>query len=377
MTSDFASVGAYARELAQFLRDDPRVAPYRGYRPPGHDDAEAHYLGLRRLLFDEGWSRYGWPALVEGLGGGSLFRAALLEQMWVADVAVPEQYYTLDFMVEVLLRFAPHLAERYAPRMLRADETWCQAFSEPEAGSDLASLRTRLEADGDDWRITGQKTWSTNAQNAQRSLMLTRSGEPGHRGLTMVFLDLDQAGVEVRPIVGENGEPLFAEIFLDGALVPADRVVGDVGGGWAAAMHILQWERGSWSWQQQARFHTRLRQALEIGAPVTPADAAALGRAYARTTALRLHTLDTVARLATGAQLGPEVALDKLLTMDAEVAVWDAIREHLGDAIDFGDEHAWLRSEFLFSRAAPIYGGTQDIQRGLVANRILGMPRSP
>src|SRR5262245_59194557 len=340
MTSDFGSAGEYAVELARFLRDDPRVAPYRGYRLREHDEAEMHYLGLRRLLFDEGWSRYGWPTGIGGLGGGSLFRAALLEQMWVADVAVPEQYYTLDFMVEVLLRYAPHLAEAYVPRMLRADETWCQAFSEPDSGSDLASLRTRLERDGSAWRVTGQKTWSTNAQNAQRSLVLTRSGPDGHRGLSMVFLDLDQPGVEVRPIRGENGEPLFAEIFLDGAHVPADRGVGEVDGGWAAAMYILQWERGSWSWQQQARFHTRLQQALDVGLPAGPADAAALGRGYAFTTALRLHTRETVTRVARDEQLGPEVAIDKLLTMDAEASVWDAIRQHLGGAMDFGADHA-------------------------------------
>jgi len=253
--------------------------------------------------------------------------------------------------------------------MLRADETWCQAFSEPNAGSDLASLRTRLEPDGEDWRVTGQKIWSTNAQNAQRSLMLTRSGGPGHRGLTMVFLDLDQPGVDIRPITAENGEPLFAEIFLDGAAVPADRIVGEVGGGWDAAMYILQWERGSWSWQQQARFHQRLQQALAVGGSPGPADAAALGCAYSLTTALRLHTRETVHRLAADETLGPEVALDKLLTMDAETAVWDAIRLHLGADAE------WWRSEFLFSRAAPIYGGSQDIQRGLVAQRLLGMPR--
>jgi alkylation response protein AidB-like acyl-CoA dehydrogenase len=281
----------------------------------------------------------------------------MFETLWDLDILIPEAYTTLEILVPVLLVYAPHLAERLLPSFLRGDEAWAQAFSEPDAGSDLASLRTRMEPDGDGWRVTGQKVWSTYAHLAQRSVMLVRSGGPGHRGLTMVLIDLDQPGVDVRPIRAQDGDNHFGEIFLAGAQVPSDRVIGELGGGWAIAMYMLQWERGAWGWLQQGRFHSRLEHALRSGR-VDPPGAAALGLAVEET-------------------LGPEVSIDKLLLVNAEVAVWDAIRHHLGAQFETDDDLHWLRGEFLFSRAAPIYGGSQEIQRTLVAQRVLGMPREP
>jgi hypothetical protein len=190
----------------------------------------------------------------------------------------------------------------------------------------------------------------------------------------MVLVDLDQSGAEVRPIRAESGDNHFSEIFLDGAYVPPERVIGELGSGWAVAMYMLQWERGAYGWLQQGRFHNRLELALRLR-PGRPDSAAALGRAYAMTAALRLQTRSTVERLAREETLGPEVSVDKLLLVDAEVALWSSIRDHLGSAFDLDDELDWLRREFLFSRAAPIYGGSQEIQRSLLAQRVLGMPR--
>ncbi len=370
----YESPAAYAAALAAFLSADERVAPFRGYRAPDLERGAAHLGGLQRLLFDEGWSRLGWPDGVGGLGGDPRFRAAMFESLWEHDIVIPEPYTTLEILVPVLMVHAPHLAEAFVPAVLRGDDVWAQAFSEPDAGSDLASLRTRLEPDGDGYRLTGQKVWSTYVHLAQRSVLLARSGEPGHKGLTMVLVDLDQDGVEVRPIRAEDGENHFGEIFLDGAYVPGDRVIGGLGQGWAVAMYMLQWERGAWGWIQQGRFHNRLAHALRLGEGTDAADAH-LGRAYASMAALRLQTRQTVERLAREETLGPEVSVDKLLLVDAELAVWDAIRQHLGAAFDLDDELDWLRGEFLFSRAAPIYGGSQEIQRTLVAQRVLGMPR--
>lgn len=364
----------YTEAIEAFLRADPRITEFRGYRPPDLEAGARHLNQLQRLLFDEGWSRAGWPERCGGLGGDARCRAALFQALWDHDVLIPEAYTTLEILVPVLLVYAPHLAEELLPRLLRGEEAWAQAFSEPDAGSDMASLRTRMEPDGDGYRLTGQKTWSTYAHLAQRSVLLARSGGPGHRGLTMVLLDLDQPGVDVRPIRAEDGENHFGEIFLDDAHVPADRVIGELGQGWEVAMYMLQWERGAWGWLQQGRFHNRLQRSLELGGG-SPASAASLGRAYASTAALRLRTRDTVERLAREETLGPEVSIDKLLLVDAELATWNAIREHLGARFDLDDELHWLRAEYLFSRAAPIYGGSQEIQRTLVAQRVLGMPR--
>jgi len=376
LRSAFDSPGAYAEALSTFLATDSRLDGFRAYRPPDLESGAAHLHDLQRLLFDEGWSRLGWPILYGGLGGDPRFRAAMFETLWDHDILIPESFNTLEILVPVLLVYAPHLADRFLVPLLRGEEGWAQAFSEPDAGSDLASLRTRMEPDGDGWRLSGQKIWSSYGHLARRSVLLARSGGPGHRGLSMVLVDLDQPGIEVRPIRAEDGENHFAEIFLDGAFVAGDRLIGEPGQGWAVAMYMLQWERGAYGWIQQGRFHNRLQRVVESERADVGA-AQAIGHAYAAASALRLHTRETVNRLAHEETLGPEVSVDKLLLVDAELAVWDAVRYATGAAFEFDDELAWLRSEFLFSRAAPIYGGSQEIQRTLVAQRVLGMPREP
>ncbi len=374
-SSTFGSPAAYKAAVAEFIRTDVRASIYSGYRPASIEHSAEHLRTLQQLLFDEGWSRLGWPPSAGGLGGDPLCRAALFEALWEADIVIPEPYTTLEILVPVMLAYSPHLAEELLPAMLRGDDWWSQAFSEPDAGSDLALLRTRMEPDGDGYRITGQKVWASFGHLSQRSVLLARSGGPGHRGLTMVLIDLDQPGIEVRPIRAEDGENHFSEIFLDDAYVPAERIIGQLGGGWTVAMYMLQWERGAWGWLQQGRFHSRMQHALALGGSDASSAAASLGHAYVLTSALRLQTRDTVRRLATEETLGPEVSVDKLLLIDAELATWNAIREQLGPRFDLDDDLAWLRHEYLFSRAAPIYGGSQEIQRGLVAQRVLGMPR--
>ncbi|MCU4183483.1 acyl-CoA dehydrogenase family protein [Acidiferrimicrobium sp. IK] len=370
----YGSTAEYMAALSGWLAVDERIQGYRGYRPASLEESASRLKGLQAVLADEGWSRLGWPERCGGLGGDPRFRGAMFDTLWEHDIPVPEPFNTLEILAPVMLVHAPHLAQRYFYSLLRGDEAWAQAFSEPDAGSDLASLRTRMEPDGDGFRLTGQKVWSSFAHLAQRSVLLARSGGPGHRGLTMVLIDLDQPGIDVRPIRSEDGENHFSEIFLDGAHVPGDRVIGELGQGWAIAMYMLQWERGAYGWLQQGRFHSRLEHALRLGGD-NPGSAAMLGHAYAMATALRLHTKATVDRLAEEEVLGPEVSIDKLLLVDAELATWDAIRHHLGPAFDLDERFGWLRTEYFFSRAAPIYGGSQEIQRTLVAQRVLGMPR--
>jgi alkylation response protein AidB-like acyl-CoA dehydrogenase len=157
----FDSPAAYAAGLRDFLATDARAEPYIGYRAPSLEHAAQHLRGLQALIFDEGWSRLGWPQSAGGLGGDPRFRAAMFQTLWDLDIQVPEPFTTLEILVLVLLVFAPHLAEELLPGLLRGDDTWAQAFSEPDAGSDLASLRTRLEPDGDGYRLFGQKVWST------------------------------------------------------------------------------------------------------------------------------------------------------------------------------------------------------------------------
>lgn len=374
-----ASPAEYAAALADFLRSDPRVGPYLSYRPESFEAAASHLRGIQQLLCDEGWSRLGWPERYGGLGGDPRLRAAMFETLWEADIVIPEPYSLLEVLVPVLMIYSPHLAEEHFLPLLRGDENWCEGFSEPDAGSDLASLRTRMEPDGDGWRVSGQKVWTSNGHLSRRSVLLARSGDAGHRGLSMVLIDLDQPGVEVRPIRTESGENHFSEMFFDGAYLPGDRIIGRLGQGWEIAMYMLQWERGAYGWVQQGRLHSRLGialQAADSDAAVRAGLARAVGSAYAAAAALRMRTRNTVNRLAHEELLGPEVAIDKLLLVDAEVATWDVIRELYGPAFDFEPGLESMRAEFLFSRAAPIYGGSQEIQRTLVAERVLGLPRT-
>lgn len=378
ITKPFDTLDEYRTRLGDFLQNDAMIEPFRGYRPPNFHEGVHHLKKVQEILFDEGWSRIGWPEESGGLGGDPRCRGVLFEAMWDADIQIPESYTTLEILVPVMLVFAPHLARELLPGLLRGEDAWAQGFSEPQAGSDLASLRTRMEPDGDGWRITGQKTWSTYAHLSKRSVLLARSGGPGHRGLTMVLVDLDQPGVDVRPIKAQDGAPHFSEIFLDNAKISGDRIIGELGQGWKIAMYMLQWERSAWGWLQQGRFHNRLRHLLAD--PKVPSEAGAgtaeLGRSYAATTALRLQTRDSVRRLAREEELGPEVSIDKLLLIEAEGLIWNSMR-HLGGAgFDFDPELDWLREEYMFSRAAPIYGGSLEIQRTLVAQRVLGMPKA-
>ena len=374
----FPTLADYRSGLMRFLESDARMEPFRGYRPPDFEAGAAHLKLAQEILFDEGWSRIGWPVASGGVGGDARCRGVLFEALWDADIQIPEAYTSLEILVPVMLVFAPHLAATLLPGLLRGDDAWAQAFSEPEAGSDLASLRTRMVPDGEGWRITGQKIWSSYAHLSRRSVLLARSGDAGHRGLSMVLIDLDQPGVDVRPIRAQDGANHFSEIFLDGAYLPKDRVIGELGQGWKIAMYMLQWERGAWGWLQQGRFHNRLRHVLSrTEIPREPgAGTAELGRSYAATSALRLQTRETVARLAREEELGPEVSIDKLLLIEAEVSIWNAMRHLGGMSFDFSPELGWLREEFMFSRAAPIYGGSLEIQRTLVAQRLLGMPRA-
>jgi alkylation response protein AidB-like acyl-CoA dehydrogenase len=369
----------YAEAFAGFLERDERIGTFRDYRNAVVEDASEHLAALQRLLFDDGWSRVGWPDAVGGLGGDPVCRAAMFETLTRAGIPLPEGYLTLEILAPVLLVHAPQLADRYFADLLRGDEVWCQGFSEPDAGSDLASLSTRMEPDGDHWRVSGQKVWSSFGILANRCVLLARSGGPGHRGLTMALVDLDQPGVDVRPIRTEDGHNHLAEIFLDRAHLEGDHLIGELGAGWAVAMYMLQWERGAWGWQQQGRFHQRLDDVLAEPGP-HPASAESLGRAYLAATALRVRTRNTVHQLAREEEVAAETSIDKLLLVDAELSVFDVARRTLAPVLETDDTPTvgeWWRSEFLYSRAAPIYGGSQEIQRTLVAQRLLGLPREP
>jgi alkylation response protein AidB-like acyl-CoA dehydrogenase len=338
------------------------------------DEQMAQIAKVRHLTFDAGWARHGWPEQVGGLGGPALLRAYLSEALTARDLVYSGVYSLPEVLGPSVITFAPELAATVIPPLLRGDEVWCQGFSEPGTGSNLASLTCRAVRTGEGWRVTGQKVWTSLAQYAQRCVLLTRTGtvESAHRGITALFVDMDAPGITPRPIVTMHGEEEFCEVFFDDVLVPLDRTLGEVGQGWAFAMDLLPYERSTALWQRAAFLHRRLRDVLET-ADASLIDPAKLGEATQLVYAFRARSRATLHRMANGETLGAETSIDKVLLATAEQAVFDLVAEALPAAVVIGDDpvSARWRAEFLYSRAATIYGGSSEIQRNIIARRLL------
>jgi alkylation response protein AidB-like acyl-CoA dehydrogenase len=334
---------------------------------------------VRRLAYEAGWMRMGWPELVGGLGGSTLLRAYLGEVLTSRDLVEPGIYSMPEVLAPTVIRYAPpDLTASVVPPLLRGDATWCQGFSEPETGSNLSSLRCRATPRDGHWVITGQKVWTSLAQYARHCFLLVRTGTPdsAHRGITALFVDMESEGITVRPLETMHGVAEFSEVFFDEVVVPFSRTLGEVNGGWAVAMDLLPYERSTSLWHRAAFLHRRLEQLLEK-APPASLEAGRVGEAIELLWAFRARSRTTQRRLAAGEVLGPETSIDKIMLATAEQAVFDLVAQGLASDLIAGDDPAsarW-RAEFLYSRAATIYGGSVEIQRNIVARRFLDLGR--
>lgn len=387
-SSSLQEVAEFRLAFREWLRDNRTVLDgWRGRhlpdgRPPTLAQEMEHGGRLMAMLWDAGWGRAGWPVEAGGSGGGSVLRAVVLDELWAHDIELPHQYEALEVMAPPLVGFRPDLIAEHLPAFASGRQCWVQAFSEPEAGSDIASLRTRARRDGDgpgaDFVINGQKVWGSLGICAQYAFVLARTGTPEsrHRGLTMFFLPLDTPGVTVRPIALASGVEHLSEIFFDDVRVPASLVLGEVDGGWATLMRILQYERGSYAWLRQAMLTRRLREAVPDIHPRDDRAAQQVGRAYLHALAARAQAARTVGRLARGETVGAETSVDKVLLGQAEHAVLDVVRELRPHAFLFDDsgELAGWRDLWWYSRATTVFGGAAEVQRGIVADRVLRLP---
>jgi alkylation response protein AidB-like acyl-CoA dehydrogenase len=351
------------------------------YAPPGTlDDHIAQMQRVKSILYEAGWMRYGWPERVGGRGGSAMLRTELGAAIAARDLTDPGLFSLIEVLAPTVIDYAPpELAAEFVPRLLSGAEMWCQGFSEPGSGSDLASLSCRAVPDGDArtasrWIIKGQKVWTSLAQYSDRCVLLTRTGTPEsrHRGITAFFVDMDTPGITVAPLEMINGEREFAEVFFDDVAVPADRMLGKLDGGWAIAMSILPYERSSCFWQKVAWLYSRLQRLVEA-APDDDRAAEVLGNAYVQLHALRARSRATQHRLGAGATLGAETSIDKVLVATAEQVIYDAVRRVLPGVVETDDSETgetW-RIEYLYSRSATIYGGTAEVQRNIIAQRLL------
>jgi alkylation response protein AidB-like acyl-CoA dehydrogenase len=336
-----------------------------------------HLSMVKRTVFDAGWMRYGWPERVGGLGGSSLCRAYLGEALTGRDLVEPGIYSMTEVLAPTMIDYSPpDLAADMVPRLLRGDETWCQGFSEPGTGSNLAALTCRAVRHDDGWHVTGQKVWTSLAQYAQRCVLLTRTGGPesAHRGITALFVDMDTPGISVRPLETMHEVEEFSEVFFDDVVVPFERMLGSEGDGWAVAMDLLPYERSTALWHRGAFAHRRLQQLLDA-VPDGALTATEVGEVFELLFTFRARSRATQHRLAAGAKLAAETSVDKILVASTEQAVFDLALDGLGDQVLLGDDarsRRW-RAEFLYSRAATIYGGSAEIQRNIVARRLLDL----
>jgi alkylation response protein AidB-like acyl-CoA dehydrogenase len=367
----------YRASLDRWLDENRDILTADSAEADTLDAQMAQLSKVKRLTYDAGWMRWGWPERVSGLGGSTLLRAYLGEALTARGLVEPGIYSMTEVLAPTMIDYAaPELAATMVPRLLRGDETWCQGFSEPGTGSNLASLSCRATRTDDAWSVTGQKVWTSLAQYAERCVLLVRTGTPdsAHRGITALFVDMDSPGIVVRPIETMHGAPEFSEVFFDEVVVPFDRTLGEEGQGWSVAMDLLPYERSTALWHRVAYLSQRL-QTLLREVPPGELDARDVGEVAHLLYALRARSRSTLRRLAAGERLGPETSIDKVLVATAEQALFDLVADGLGPSVGVGDDatSARWRREFLYSRAATIYGGTAEIQRNIIARRLLDL----
>jgi alkylation response protein AidB-like acyl-CoA dehydrogenase len=353
--------------------------------PPRFDDLAEEVAYLRQWQAKLAAARYvgvTWPGAVGGRGAGPLEHYVVQEELARARAPEIVGRIGVNLVGPTLLAHGTDAQKaRWLPRILDASELWCQLFSEPDAGSDLASLTTRAERDGDGgWRLSGQKVWTSYAQFADWGLCLARTTPvsadvPKQRGITMFCVDMRGDGVEVRPLVQATGEAEFNEVFLDGAPVPDDRVIGPVDGGWAVSGSTLSHERGTNP--RQLVIHAQLleellRMALEVGALDDERLQRRLAQAYVEVRLFQLHNWRSLSRLAKGGEPGPEGSALKLYWSEMSQRLHATAMAVLGGGSPL--EGRWQRS-WLYYRSASIFAGTNEIQRNVIGERVLGLPR--
>ncbi|WP_085138478.1 acyl-CoA dehydrogenase family protein [Mycolicibacter nonchromogenicus] len=371
-TSD-ANIAEFQADLRAWL-DANDLSPGSDHSLEGH---LKQFARVSAALYDADWMRYGWPVEAGGLGGPAILRAVVGEEVVGRGLAEPGPYSMLEVLAPTMIDYArPELAAEMVPRLLSGREQWCQGFSEPGSGSDLASLSTRAVPRGDQWVINGQKVWTSFAQYSQRCILLTRTGDadtPNHQAITAFFVDLDTPGVEVRPLRTMHGVDEFCEVYFDDVVVESSRMLGQPGDGWQLAMDLLPYERSTCFWQRIAylysRFDALIAEVKRQGAAVD----SDLGAVYLALHTLRCRSRATQHRLADGGRLGPDTSIDKVLLAGAEQLLYDTARDLLPGVIEL-DEGRW-RAEYLYSRAATIYGGTAEVQRNIIARRLLDLPK--
>ncbi len=360
-------------------------AELRGTGGPGDEDSALEgRLAWERHLGAAGWTCVGWPRAHGGRGASLTEQVIYHEEYARARAPGRVGHIGETLLGPTLIAFGtPAQKQRFLDPIRLGQEFWCQGYSEPEAGSDLANVQTRAVLDGDEWVITGQKVWTSHAQWSDWCFALCRTHPDAarHRGLSYLLLPMEQPGVEVRPIQQLTGTCEFNEVFFDEARTAQENVLGEVDGGWQVAMATLGFERGVSTLGQQFGFRNELEAIIELarsnGKAQDPVFRQRIADAWIGLRVMRLNALRTLSAQGDG-RLSPAAMINKLF--------WATWHQRLGElAMDVvGPEAACcdeglspLQRLFLFSRADTIYAGSNQIQRNIIGERALGLPREP
>lgn len=379
-------VQKFRAEVREWLADNlvGEFAALKGLGGPGREhEAFEERRAWNQHLAKAGLTCLGWPVEHGGRGLSVAHRVAFYEEYARANAPDKVNHLGEELLGPTLIAFGtPEQQQRFLPRILDVTELWSQGYSEPGAGSDLANVSTTAELDGDSWVINGQKVWTSLAHWAQWCFVVVRTekGSKRHAGLSYLLVPLEQPGVEIRPIIQLTGDSEFNEVFFTGARTDADLVVGEPGDGWRVAMGTLTFERGVSTLGQQIRYARELSGIVELakanGSVEDPAIRERLTRAWVGLRAMRSYALATM-DVERGGQAAGKDCVSKLLWANWHRGLGELAMEVVGTSgLTLTDDQfsEWQRL-YLFSRSDTIYGGSNEIQRNIIAERVLGLPR--
>ena len=393
---------AFRAEVREFIAG--LVPPgWRGIGALSADEHAAFRVAARAGLAERGWVAPAWPTGYGGAGLGASELIVLVEELTGAGVPFgsDNDAFGISMLGNTMLRMAsPELCQRFLPKIVSGEYVFAQGFSEPGAGSDLAGLALRAERDGERWVLNGQKLWSSGAHRANWMFVLARTNPAAapHRGITMLLVPLDQPGVDVRPIRNLTGDADFNEVFFDNATTEADLVVGELDRGWSVAMTLLGFERGETALHAPIRFAGELNRLIELtkarGLATDPDIRRRIAWCHVQVEQLRAHGVRTAAALVAGQEPGAEAASFKLLWSEYHRVVTELAVDVLGlDALTPSGRPSpnWFQTDdpgapnssaswtsvYLNARAGTIYAGSSQVQRGIVGELLLGLPKEP
>ena len=382
-------------ELRQWLADNlPAGWGVSVFEPEDEDENAMFRLDWERKLFRGGWNGIAWPKKYGGRGASLIEQAIFAEEM--ARAKAPEGLNIIgrNLVATTLLHHGTEeQRQRYLPKIIAGEEVWCQGFSEPNAGSDLASVRCKAELSGDHFVVNGQKIWTSFAQYAQWCILLARTDAtlPKHQGISFLLVDMKTPGISIRPLRQISGESEFNETFFDDVEVPVENLVGELNGGWKIAMTTLAYERGPEdALGRNSHLNPATPKPIETTSSLRrggrsaiddPALRQRLAKSVVELELMRLNILRSFSKALKGAPRGPDSSMNKLYWSHVTQDLYETALEALGplSPLNGGDPlspaEGKFQMSFLRSKAFTIYSGSSEIQRNIIAERVLGLPR--